>query len=59
MNQLTTNASSSSPRHSTCSSVIDNIEDRVNKVGEGLEAEPPPETRAMVGAPGFSILIRA
>jgi hypothetical protein len=32
--------------------VIENKEDRANKVGEGLEAEPPPETKAMVGAPG-------
>jgi hypothetical protein len=36
--------------------MIDNKEDKPNKVGEGLEAEPPPETRTMVGAAGFSIL---
>jgi hypothetical protein len=46
------------PRFSTCSSVIDNKEDRENIAGEELEAEPPLETRAMVGALGFSILAR-
>jgi hypothetical protein len=50
VNQLVTSASSSSSSLSTCSSVTDNKEDRANKVGEGLEVEPPPETRAMVGA---------
>jgi hypothetical protein len=56
VNRLATSASSSSPRLSTCSSVIDNKEDSANIAGEELEAEPPPETRAMVGALGFSIL---
>jgi hypothetical protein len=35
--------------------MIDNKEDRANKAGKWLEEEPPPETRAMVGASGFSI----
>jgi hypothetical protein len=52
----TTSVSSSSPRLSTCSSMIDNKEDRANKAGEGLEAEPPLKTKAIVGAPGFLIL---
>jgi hypothetical protein len=50
MNQLATSASSSSPSLSTCSSMTDNKQDRANKVGEGLEVEPPLETRATVGA---------
>jgi hypothetical protein len=33
-----------------------NKEDKGNIGGERLEEEPPLETRAMVGAPGFSIL---
>jgi hypothetical protein len=32
-----------------------NKDEIANIVGEGLEAEPPLETMAMVGAPGFSI----
>jgi hypothetical protein len=55
----TTSASSSSLRLSTCSFVIDSKEDKANIAGEGLEAEPPLETRAMVGAPGFSILLES
>jgi hypothetical protein len=56
MNRLAISANSSFLRLSTCSFVIDNKEDRANKVGEGLEAEPPQGTRVMVGAAGFSIL---
>jgi hypothetical protein len=37
----------------TCSSVMVNKEDRGNIVGEGLEEEPPLETRVMVGVSGF------
>jgi hypothetical protein len=59
MNQLATSASSSSPRLSTYSSVMVNKEDKANIAGEGLEEKPPPETRAMVGAPEFSILARS
>jgi hypothetical protein len=33
-----------------------NKEDKANIAGEVLEEEPPQENRAMVGAPGFSIL---
>jgi hypothetical protein len=35
-----------------------NKEDKANIAGEGLEEEPPLETRAMMSAPGFSILAR-
>jgi hypothetical protein len=56
VNRLATRARSSSPRLSTCSSLIDNKEDKENIAGQGLEEEPPPDTRALVGAPGFSIL---
>jgi hypothetical protein len=35
-----------------------NKEDKANIAGEGLEEDPPPETRAMVRTPGFSILAR-
>jgi hypothetical protein len=56
VNQLATSASSSSLRLSTYSFVINNKEDRANIADEGLEEEPPRETRAMVGALGFSIL---
>jgi hypothetical protein len=41
---------------STYSSMIDSKEDRENKAGDGLEPEPPLETRVMVGAPRFSNL---
>jgi hypothetical protein len=43
-------------RLSTYSSMIDNKEDKANIVGEGLDEESPPETRAMLGATWFSIL---
>jgi hypothetical protein len=56
VNQLATSANSSSPKLSTYSSVMINKEDKENIAGEGLEKEPPLETRAMVGALGFSIL---
>jgi hypothetical protein len=56
VNRLAISASSSSPRLSTCSSVMVNKEDKSNIADEGLEEAPPLETRAMVGAPGFSIL---
>jgi hypothetical protein len=36
--------------------VIENKEDKANKAGEVLKKELPLETRAMVGALGFSIL---
>jgi hypothetical protein len=56
VNRLATSANSSSLSVSTYYSVIDNKEDRANIAGEELEAEPPPETRAMMGVLGFSIL---
>jgi hypothetical protein len=56
VNQLATSANASSPKLSTYSSVMINKEDKENIAGEGLEKEPPLETRAMVGALGFSIL---
>jgi hypothetical protein len=40
------------------SSMMVNKEDRANIAGEGLEEDPPLETRAMVRTPGFSILAR-
>jgi hypothetical protein len=49
VNRLATSASSSTLRLSTCYSMIVNKEDKANKVGEGLEEEPPLETRTMVG----------
>jgi hypothetical protein len=55
---MDTSAISSSLRLATYSSMIDSKEDRANKAGEGLEAKPPPKTKIMVGAPGFSILAR-
>jgi hypothetical protein len=55
VNGLATSANSSSPRLSICSSVINNKE---NIAAGELEKEPPPETRAIVGALGFSILAR-
>jgi hypothetical protein len=58
VNRLAISPSSSSSRLSTCSSVMVNKEDKENIAGEGLDEEPPPETRAMVGAPGFLILDR-
>jgi hypothetical protein len=45
------------PEAFTCSSMIDSKEDRANKAGEGLEEEPSLDTRVMVGALGFSILV--
>jgi hypothetical protein len=56
MNGLAASARSSSPRVSTCSSVMVNKEDKANMAGEGLEEEPPLGTRAMLGALGFSTL---
>jgi hypothetical protein len=53
VNRLATSASSSSLRLSTCSSVIDSKEDRANIESEGLEEEPPLDTKSMVGALGF------
>jgi hypothetical protein len=53
VNRLATSASSLSPRLSTCSSMIDSKENKANIAGEGLEEEPLPDTKAMVGAPGF------
>jgi hypothetical protein len=58
VNRLDTSASSPSPRLSTFSSIKVNKEERANIACEGLEVEPPPETRDIVGALGFSILIR-
>jgi hypothetical protein len=58
MNQLVTSANSSSLWLSTCSSVLVNKEDKANIADEGLEEASPLETRAMVGASGFSILAR-
>jgi hypothetical protein len=58
MNQLATSARYSYLRLSIYSFMIDNKDDRINKAGEGLEAEPPLETRATVDALGFSILSR-
>jgi hypothetical protein len=54
--RVETHVSSSSPRHSTCSSKIDSKEDKSNRADEGLEEEPPPKIRVKVGAPWFSIL---
>ena len=54
-----TRASSLSPSTSIFSSVIDNKEDNAKRGCEGLVKElelPLPETNAMVGAEGFSIL---
>jgi hypothetical protein len=56
VNRLAISTRSSSLRLSTYSSVIDSKEDKANIVGEGLEEEPPPKTRYIVGALGFSIL---
>jgi hypothetical protein len=36
--------------------MMENKEDKENITGEGLEKEPPPDTKAIVGAPVFSIL---
>jgi hypothetical protein len=53
-----TNASSSSPRVSNCSSVTDTKEDKTNDICEGLaeELELLLETKAIVSAEGFLIL---
>ena len=53
-----TSASSSSPRTSNYSSVIETKEDKANDIYEGLaeELEPLPETKAIVGVEGFLIL---
>ena len=54
-----TRASSLSPSTSIFSSMIDNKEDNAKRGCEGLVKElelPLPETNAMVGAEGFSIL---
>jgi hypothetical protein len=58
MNRLAIGANSSYTRLSIYSFVIDNKEDKANIASEGLEEEPPPETRARMGALGFSILAR-
>jgi hypothetical protein len=58
MNRLATRGNSSSPRLSTCSSVMINKEDKTNIADEGLEKAPPSKTRVMVGVLGFSILVR-
>jgi hypothetical protein len=54
-----TKASSLSPSASICSSVTDTKEDKAKEGCEGLAKElelPLPETKAMVGTDGFSIL---
>ena len=49
------NASSSSPRVSKCSFMIDTKEDKANDICEGLakELELLPKTKDIVGAEGF------
>ena len=53
-----TSASSSSPRASNYSSMIDTKEDKANDISEGLaeELEPLSETKAIVGAEEMLIL---
>ena len=53
-----TSASSSSPRASNYSSMIDTKEDKANDICEGLaeELELLPETKAIVDPEGFLIL---
>jgi hypothetical protein len=53
-----TNASSSSPRASNCSSLTDTKEDKTNDICEGLakELEQLPKSKAIVGVEGFLML---
>jgi hypothetical protein len=58
-NWLMISASSPSLSASICFSVTETKEDKTKEACEGLAKEPPvPETKAIVGAEGFSIFAR-